>query len=322
MLSSLYESLSESLLIFLEPNTRVYYPFLMSTLILGGGFFVWTKGNANPQTVRAVFKYLFPKSIWWHRSARVDYQLLLFNNMLKALLIVPYTISHIQLMWVVVQIWREGLGWSEPLTILSPVSVSILYTAIMLLVGDFSRFLWHYAMHKIPILWKFHQVHHAAEVMTPLTLYRIHPVEYFFNRLRGLVVFGIVAGTFYYWFQSSITAITIFQIHIGLFVFNIMGANLRHSHIPISFGKRLEHLFISPAQHQIHHSQAEKHYDKNFGSVFAIWDWFFGSLWLTNKTEKISFGIEKKEQNKYQSFFQNLWSPIQSLGNYIIFWRR
>lgn len=315
------EILSDSLLIFLEPNTRVYYPFLISTLILSIGFWVWTKGNQHPAKVKAVFKYLFPKSIWWHSSAKVDYQMLVFNNILKVLLIVPYTLSHVQLMWMVVHTWREWLGWGEPVTALSPFATSILYTVIMLVIGDFSRFIWHYAMHKLPILWKFHQVHHAAEVMTPLTLYRVHPVEYFLNRLRGLLVFGLVAGTFYFWFQTSIAALTIFQIHIGLFVFNIMGANLRHSHVPISFGKRMEHLLISPAQHQIHHSQAVQHYDKNFGSVFAIWDWLFGSLWISNKKEKIRFGIEKEEQEKYKSFWQNLWQPIQSFVGYLKFWR-
>ena len=70
------------------------------------------------------------------------------------------------------------------------------------------------------------------------------------------------------------------------------GSNLRHSHINIKYWKWLEYIFISPAQHQLHHSIAQEHYDKNFGAALAIWDWLFGSLHLSEE-EKATFKIEK-----------------------------
>ena len=57
-----------------------------------------------------------------------------------------------------------------------------------------------------------------------------------------------------------------------------MGSNLRHSHVGIQYWKWVEYIFISPAQHQLHHSIAKEHHDKNFGAALAIWDWLFGSL--------------------------------------------
>lgn len=55
-------------------------------------------------------------------------------------------------------------------------------------------------------------------------------------------------------------------------------ANFHHSHIWVSFGPWLEHLIISPAQHQIHHSTRPEHFNKNYGQTLALWDWVFGTL--------------------------------------------
>jgi len=75
------------------------------------------------------------------------------------------------------------------------------------------------------------------------------------------------------------------------FLFNALGANLRHSHIWLSFGS-LERWFISPAQHQIHHSSAEADRDINFGTCLAIWDRLFGSHRRASITPiSISFGL-------------------------------
>jgi sterol desaturase/sphingolipid hydroxylase (fatty acid hydroxylase superfamily) len=69
------------------------------------------------------------------------------------------------------------------------------------------------------------------------------------------------------------------------------GSNLRHSHINIRYWKWLEYIFISPSQHQLHHSIAEEHYDKNFGAALAVWDWLFGSLHLSESDQEITYGL-------------------------------
>ena len=80
------------------------------------------------------------------------------------------------------------------------------------------------------------------------------------------------------------------------FIFFLYGANLRHPHVKQKYPHFLEYLFISPYQHQIHHSSNTAHFNKNMGSRFAIWDWFFGTLVLSKKVKKIRFGKEKKRQ--------------------------
>jgi hypothetical protein len=62
----------------------------------------------------------------------------------------------------------------------------------------------------------------------------------------------------------------------------------------------LGHLFISPAHHQVHHSSEERHWDRNMGFIFALWDWMFGTLHVPSaQREDFALGIggEEKEFN-------------------------
>ncbi len=60
----------------------------------------------------------------------------------------------------------------------------------------------------------------------------------------------------------------------------------------ISFQGWLGRIFVSPAHHQVHHSGDPKHFNKNFGSCLALWDWMFGTLYVPKKErEPLSFGF-------------------------------
>ncbi|MGB8043961.1 MAG: sterol desaturase family protein, partial [Pseudolabrys sp.] len=68
--------------------------------------------------------------------------------------------------------------------------------------------------------------------------------------------------------------------------------HLQHSHMWISFRGVLGRVFVSPAHHQVHHSSNPKHFNKNFGSCLALWDWMFGTLYVPQKTrELLTFGF-------------------------------
>ncbi|MGH1334756.1 MAG: sterol desaturase family protein [Aureispira sp.] len=310
-LGPLWQALAASFQAFIQPKSRIFLPYLLSALVLAALFYAITNKRAGKDW-KTSMRQLFTKDLWWHPSARVDYGLLFVNNLIRIVLITPYLLAHLAFAYTIVRTWESCLGYQEPLA-WSPWTINLSYTILFLLVADFSRFLWHYCLHRVPFLWELHKVHHAAEVMTPLTLYRIHPIEYFLFRLRSLLVFGVVSGSFFFWFRTQIEPWTILNIHGGIFLFNVLGANLRHSPVPLSYGKRLERFFISPAQHQLHHSQAPAHHNKNFGSLFAFWDGLFGSLLLSQPKEHLNFGIEPQEQLAYKNLWQNLWTPIQRL---------
>lgn len=307
--SPIWEALSDAVGAFQNQQKRLYYPYLLSALVLG---LFWLRYSEGGTSWRQAFTTLFQKDIWLHPSTRVDAALLIVNSLVKVLLIGPYLLSYAAFAYVVVRWWEGLLGYQDAV-LWSPMAINVTYSIVFLLVSDFSRFIWHYVMHRLPWLWEIHKVHHAAEVMTPLTLYRVHPLEYFWFRLRGVFIFGLVTGTFYYWFRTGMEPWSILHIHGGLFLFNLFGANLRHSHVPFSFGKYLERIFISPAQHQLHHSQAPEHHNKNMGSLFAFWDAWFGTLLISQPKQRLDFGIETEDQPHYQSFWQNVWTPVWRL---------
>jgi sterol desaturase/sphingolipid hydroxylase (fatty acid hydroxylase superfamily) len=84
-------------------------------------------------------------------------------------------------------------------------------------------------------------------------------------------------------------------------------AALQHSHVWLSYGPILEHLLISPAQHQIHHSRLDAHHGRNFGTTLALWDWLFGTLYVIRGREDLSFGLDGVAEKPLMS--QQLW-PI------------
>jgi len=198
--------------------------------------------------------------------------------------------------------------------------VAILFTTFFFIFDDFSRFFVHRLMHKIPFLWAFHQVHHSAETMTPFTIFRTHPIEGVVFIVRTSIVQGVVISIFIFLFGSKVDLVTIFGASVGVVMFHSLGSNLRHSHIKIRYPKLLEHIFISPGQHQIHHSTEKKHFDKNFGVAFAIWDLMFGSLALSEKAShkfglKTQFGSEQGIMHLYIEPFKEALKSFQRSKN-------
>lgn len=177
-----------------------------------------------------------------------------------------------------------------------PVPVIVgLFSVTMFLVDDFSKYLLHMWMHRWPFLWAIHKVHHSAETLTPITVYRVHPLEGVLYGMRSAVAQGTVMSVFFYFFGNAVDLYTVVGVNVLVFIFHVTGSNLRHSHIDIRYWPWLEHVLISPAQHQLHHSTAEEHFDKNFGAALAVWDWAFGSLHLAEKDKELTFGLEPHE---------------------------
>jgi sterol desaturase/sphingolipid hydroxylase (fatty acid hydroxylase superfamily) len=150
------------------------------------------------------------------------------------------------------------------------------------------------------VLWPFHALHHSAEVLTPLTATRNHPVFLMIRNVIYSLVLGVVVAFSLFLLIGEIDLLTIGGANAGYVLFNVFGANLRHSHVWLSYGRTLEHILISPAQHQIHHSCDVKHHNKNYGEVFAFWDWMFGTLYIPDAEEKLTFGIADAEGNRIE----------------------
>jgi len=275
-------------------NQRIFWLYLVTAIPLA--YIAYRRFCARKQRPSNRFlAYFFNPAIWLHDSAKHDYVIFLINKVLKLsgltislVLMAPIAIA---LSGYIDQFFGESRLLDTPLWL-----VSIIFTVILFVLDDFTRFLAHYLLHKIPFLWEFHKVHHSAKVLTPMTIYRSHPVESLLFATRMAGTQGMAVGISYYLFGATLEMQAILGANAFVFVFNLMGSNLRHSHVWLSWGDSIEKLFISPAQHQIHHSNLPRHFDTNFGSALAIWDRMFRCYLPASsvtKPQDLAFGISR-----------------------------
>ncbi|MCG6201884.1 sterol desaturase family protein [Psychromonas antarctica] len=285
------EALSKPLIFVFDPHKRIYWFYLLSSLLLA----IIISG-------RAIFKI----KPWLNASSAFDLIWLFINQGLSKLILVPLFAMQISLLLMINNGLQTLFGRGE-FFIIDDSWLSIILAFSLFICNDFGKFLVHRAMHRTPWLWRFHALHHSATSMTPLTLYRIHPVELAINALRNLLINVLISSLFVYLFKNNLSVFDLLGVNIFVFIFNIAGSNLRHSHIWLGFG-RWEQVFISPAQHQIHHSAEHKHFNKNFGSALAIWDSYFKTLLLSQHQQVEHFGLDKSNKNRQR--FRLQWLGI------------
>jgi sterol desaturase/sphingolipid hydroxylase (fatty acid hydroxylase superfamily) len=301
---TLKEVIEVTLSNFTDADNRLYYLYFISSA--GIAYFVYFKTKQK----ESFLHYIFNKKTWLSKSAKIDYLMLFFNSFIKVLLIGPYLTFGFYLAFHTDDYLARTFGYET--FNLSKTETLIYYTFTITLLGDLTTYIIHYLMHRFDFLWEFHKIHHAATSLNPVTQYRIHPIELILVNIKETLVFGLVMGIFDYLSAHQVTAITYLGINVLSFLFLFLGANLRHSSVKLKYFNWIEYIFMSPYQHQIHHSNHPEHYDHNMGSKLALWDWMFGTLLRSKQVNKINFGISEEEdlQKKYESFSNNLFLPF------------
>lgn len=236
---------------------------------------------------------LFSRSVWLNPSTRADLGFFLLNVWVAGLLLAGALFSASWIAGAVGDGLRGALGRS-PLEGV-PVAASVLVgTVAAYLAYELGYWIDHYLSHKVPALWAFHKVHHAAEVMTPLTVFRVHPVESLkFHNILALSV-GVTGGLTGYLFGPGAHEMLLFGQNAILIVFVFSVVHLQHSHAWMTFSGGLGQLVMSPAHHQIHHSADPRHFGKNLGSCLTLWDRAFGTHYAPGECPPVglSFGAE------------------------------
>ena len=120
-------------------------------------------------------------------------------------------------------------------------------------------------------------------------------------------------------FGDTLTPLTIAGANAFWVLANIFGGILRHSPFPISFGATIERWIVSPAMHQIHHSDHPEHYDANMGGTLAIWDRMAGTLIITEGQTVTSFGIGD-ETKDFRSLKEIYLRPFVNVFGWL--WKR
>ena len=140
-----------------------------------------------------------------------------------------------------------------------------------MVVGEIGFYWGHRLSHGIPLLWRFHAVHHSATHVNFLVNTRAHPVDVVFTRLCGLVLLYATGLT------SLVGPHPDFIPAVVLFL-GSMWSFFIHANVRWRLGP-LEQVLASPAFHHWHHT-LEDHKDHNFSAMLPFVDRLFGTLYL------------------------------------------
>lgn len=147
------------------------------------------------------------------------------------------------------------------------------------LLMDLSFYYWHRLNHRVPFLWRFHNIHHIDPDLDATTSFRFHFGEVFLSvgfRAVQVLVIGISPLAFVIYeicFQSA----TIFH-----------HSNFR---LPYRLEWMLNRVFVTPRMHGIHHSSVREETDSNYSVIFRWWDALHRSLNIRVRQEEVVIGV-------------------------------
>ncbi|SLN21213.1 Fatty acid hydroxylase superfamily protein [Roseovarius litorisediminis] len=153
-------------------------------------------------------------------------------------------------------------GWGLFNKLELPLWITIVATV---LVFDLAIWAQHLITHKIPILWRFHRVHHSDRDIDVTTAIRFHPMEIAFSMLLKI---GLV-----YLLGPPAVGVILFEIILnGTAMFN--HANIK---LPLWLDAIVRLVLVTPDMHRVHHSDMRHEHDSNYGFSLSIWDRMFGT---------------------------------------------
>lgn len=217
---------------------------------------------------------LHPAEIW-RKQAGVDLAWYFINSLLPAAIIAVPLLTL-----------ARALQGADPGGLYSAVRVWPLWLKlpVVLLVSDFGAYWAHRASHAVPLLWRFHAIHHSAEQLDWLVNTRAHPFDIVltkFSALAPVYLLGLARAT-----GPRLDPVVALVLIIGT-----MWTFFIHANIRVRLGP-LEWLVSTPAFHHWHHTNDENR-DHNFAALFPLYDKVFGTSWLP-KYWPPSYGIDAK----------------------------
>jgi len=260
------------------------------------GYFFWL-------LVVSLFCWILERIVPWRQKQKVfraqigqDFLWLLLNGHYAGLVLAYLANWALQPFWNLIKAW--GLETPEQIQLLAEYPLWFQFLAFVIL-KDFLEYGIHNLLHRIPWLWEFHKLHHSIEELDWIGNMRFHWMEIVIYRgltYLPLVVLG-VNSTVILW-------IAVFTTLIG---------HLNHSNLKLDWGS-FRYLLNSPRLHVWHHDVINhKRSGQNFGIVFSLWDFWFGTAYLPAEEQPARLGFDKMEKFP-ERFLQRLVYPFFKPG--------
>lgn len=154
-----------------------------------------------------------------------------------------------------------------------------LEVALALLLLDYTLYVWHVLMHRVPALWRFHLPHHADLDLDVTTALRFHFGELAIStawRAGQVLLIGVTPFALSVW--QTLLLVSVLFHH----------SNVR---LPREVEEKLRLLFVTPRLHGIHHSMIEDEANSNWSSGLTLWDRLHGTLEVNIPQSQITIGV-------------------------------
>lgn len=280
--------------VLLSPGSHFSLYSLVAGLCVGFGFLALRQhGRRGRFRLKALARAFFSRRILFHRSTRADALYFVLNIFVVGLFIGWFCLSTSQVADFTQGALVDRFGF-RPETDLPGWLLRGGMTIMAFLAFEFGYWLDHYLKHRIPFLWEMHKTHHTAERLTPMTVWRVHPLDsLMFTNVVAISV-GSSCGLAAFVLGAHVPAYTLGGANAFLILFFFTFVHLQHSEVWLPLRGWAGRLMMSPAHHQIHHSIDPAHYNSNMGNALAVYDWLFGTLLVPAKeSPRLAFGVEE-----------------------------
>jgi len=169
--------------------------------------------------------------------------------------------------------------------------------AATVLALDVWNYWWHRANHQIPLLWRFHRMHHSDPQMDVTTATRFHLGEVAIaTMLRAVLIVALGA---------SLAGIVLFDLLV------LLSTQFHHANISLGRWDRiLRAAIVTPDMHKIHHSERREETDSNYTSLLSAWDRLFQTFRRSQTIDRIRFGVRGFELEEQQTIAGLLRTPL------------
>jgi sterol desaturase/sphingolipid hydroxylase (fatty acid hydroxylase superfamily) len=168
---------------------------------------------------------------------------------------------------------------------------------LALVLLDGWMYVWHRANHTIPLLWRFHRMHHSDRHMDVTTATRFHLGEHLGAAVLRLGLIPLLGFEVWNLVVYDTLVIAITQFH--------------HANISIGAWDRwLRWLMVTPYMHKVHHSDWRRETDSNYSTVLSVWDRLFGSFRMRSDPKTLVFGLNEFSDPGWQSWWGMMKTPF------------
>jgi sterol desaturase/sphingolipid hydroxylase (fatty acid hydroxylase superfamily) len=195
------------------------------------------------------------------------------------------------LLYVTTAAQREGAG------LLRPLDGTAAGWVLAFVLLDLWNYCFHVLGHKVPLLWRFHTVHHTDAAPDATTALRFHFGEVLIGGLGYVIVLPLLGVTMpqLLFYETVLIATSLF--HHG---------NVR---LPATLERALRLFIVTPGMHMVHHSRWVGQTDSNYSSVLSVWDWLFDTM-RDGDPQAMEYGLDGYGEREHSTVLGLMMMPM------------